>query len=98
MDMKGINPVKSIVKEACKEKGISVSKLALSMGISPVYLSNVLNNKKTSKPLVRKLAEVLGVPNLPSLYESYLESKKSKRRVKRPNKAKAKSNKGGEKT
>jgi hypothetical protein len=73
----GINPIRDIVKEACRRKGISLNRLALGLSINPVYLSNVIHGRKTSRPLIRKIAEVLGLPSLPQIYEEYLKNPKN---------------------
>jgi transcriptional regulator with XRE-family HTH domain len=74
----GINPttITKIVKKSCREKGLSLNKLALSLGLNPVYLNNVLHGRKVSRPLIRKIAEVLHLPDLPTQYETYLASRR----------------------
>jgi predicted transcriptional regulator len=85
--MMGIYPtIRDIVREACMQKGLSLNKLALRLGVSPAYMSNILNGRKTSRPLIRRLSNVLDLPDLPKLYEGYLKAKKSQR---------SKSHKGG---
>jgi transcriptional regulator with XRE-family HTH domain len=96
----GINQVIAIgdiVKEACRKRGLSLNKLALKLGVNPIYLNNVLYGKKSSRPLIRRIAEVLHLPDLPHIYEEYLRARRVENKGKTsPNKAyKKKSHKGG---
>jgi transcriptional regulator with XRE-family HTH domain len=73
----GINQtIGDIVKEACRERGLSLNRLALKLGVNPIYLNNVLYGKKSSRPLICKIAEFLHVPDLPEKYEIYLASRR----------------------
>jgi transcriptional regulator with XRE-family HTH domain len=81
----GINQtIGDIVKEACRERGLSLNRLALRLGVNPIYLNNVLYGKKSSRPLICKIAEVLHVPDLPSQYEIYLASRRVESKVAKP--------------
>jgi transcriptional regulator with XRE-family HTH domain len=96
----GINQaiaIGKIVKKACEERGLSLNRLALSLGVNPIYLNNVLYGKKSSRPLIRRIAQVLHLPDLPQVYEEYLRTKRVENKNKTSsNKAyKKKSHKGG---
>jgi transcriptional regulator with XRE-family HTH domain len=90
--------LKDIVKEGCKRKGISLSKLALILGVNHVYLFAALSGKKISRPLIKRIAEVLHVPDLPSQYEMFLSQRRVESKVAKPTPSKKgskKSHKGG---
>jgi transcriptional regulator with XRE-family HTH domain len=72
--------IKELVRERCKERGLSFSKLAMEVGVNPTYLLFVLHGRNISRPLVRRVAEYLGYSELPALYEEYLEYLKERRR------------------
>ncbi len=72
--------IKELVRERCKERGLSFSKLAMEIGVNPMYLFLVLHGRNISRPLVRKVAEYLGYSELPAIYEEYLEYLKERRR------------------
>jgi transcriptional regulator with XRE-family HTH domain len=72
--------IKELVRERCRERGLSFSKLAIEIGVNPNYLLFVLHGRNTSRPLVRKVAEHLGYSELPAIYEEYLEYLKERRR------------------
>jgi transcriptional regulator with XRE-family HTH domain len=74
-----------IVKESCRKKGLSLNRLALSLGINPIYLSNVVHGKKVSRPLIRRIAEVLNLPDLPQAYEEYLKTRKGNKPIQQKN-------------
>jgi transcriptional regulator with XRE-family HTH domain len=79
----GINhtAIGKIVKEFCRKRGLSLNRLALSLGINPIYLSNVVHGKKVSRPLIRRIAETLEIPELPQAYEEYLRTKKGNKPI-----------------
>jgi transcriptional regulator with XRE-family HTH domain len=96
----GINQtIGEIVKEACRKRGLSLNKLALKLGINPIYLNNVLYGKKSSRPLIRRISQVLHIPDLPSQYELFLSQRRVENKGKTSSKKayKRKSHKGGEK-
>jgi transcriptional regulator with XRE-family HTH domain len=72
--------IKELVKERCKERGLSFSRLAMEIGVNPTYLLFVLHGRNISRPLVRRVAEYLGYSELPMIYEEYLEYLKERRR------------------
>ncbi|MFZ8859581.1 MAG: helix-turn-helix domain-containing protein [Thermocrinis sp.] len=72
--------IKELVKERCKERGLSLSRLAMEIGVNPTYLLFVLHGRNISRPLVRKVAEYLGYSELPAVYEEYLEYLRERRR------------------
>jgi transcriptional regulator with XRE-family HTH domain len=79
------NLIRDIVKEACKRRGISLSRLAIALKINHVYLFEVLSGRKISRPCINKIAEFLHIPDLPSQYELFLSQlKKAEREGKRP--------------
>jgi transcriptional regulator with XRE-family HTH domain len=72
----GINQtIGDIVKEASKRQGLSLNRLALRLGVNPIYLNNVLYGKKSSRPLIQRIAQALHVPDLPSQYELFLSQR-----------------------
>jgi plasmid maintenance system antidote protein VapI len=79
----GNNPnmsIKEIVKERVAEKGLTLSKLALQLSINQTYLLNVIHGRKVSRPLISRIAKVLGLPDLPVQYEMFLKQRKNKDR------------------
>jgi transcriptional regulator with XRE-family HTH domain len=72
--------IKELVRERCKERGLSFSRLAMEVGVNPTYLLFVLHGRNISRPLVRRVAEYLGYSELPAVYEEYLEYLKERRR------------------
>jgi transcriptional regulator with XRE-family HTH domain len=72
--------IKELVRERCKERGLSFSRLAMEIGVNPTYLLFVIHGRNISRPLVRKVAEYLGYSELPAVYEEYLEYLKERRR------------------
>ncbi|MFZ8861412.1 MAG: helix-turn-helix domain-containing protein [Thermocrinis sp.] len=89
--------IKEIVKEKCREIGLSLAKLAFKLEVNQVYLLNVLHGRKVSRPLIKRLADTLHLFDLPSQYESYLASRRVENKgVKSTRKgSKNKSHKGG---
>jgi transcriptional regulator with XRE-family HTH domain len=74
----GINQtIGEIVKGACRKRGVSLNRLALKLGVNPIYLNNVLYGKKSSRPLIRRIAETLHLPDLPQVYEEYLRVRRA---------------------
>jgi len=78
----GINQIGHLVKEACRERGLSLNRLALELGVNPIYLNNVIYGKKSSRPLIRRVAETLRLPHLTQVYEEYLKTKRENKGVK----------------
>jgi len=72
--------IKELVRERCKERGLSFSRLAMEVGVNPTYLLFVLHGRNISRPLVRRVAEHLGYSELPTVYEEYLEYLKERRK------------------
>jgi hypothetical protein len=72
--------IKELVRERCRERGLSFSKLAMEIGVNPTYLLFVLHGRNISRPLVRKVAEYLGYSELPAVYEEYLRYLRERRR------------------
>jgi transcriptional regulator with XRE-family HTH domain len=85
----GINQtIGDIVKEACRKRGLSLNRLALRLGVNPIYLNNVLYGKKSSRPLICKIAEFLHLPDLPQVYEEYLKTKRVENKGAKPTSSK----------
>ena len=55
------------IKELCKEKNITMAKIATEIGISPITLSQSLNGNPTLSRL-QEVADILGV-SVPELFE-----------------------------
>jgi len=72
--------IRGIVKSRCKEKGLSLTKLALQLGVSPTYLMLVVHGRNSSRPLIQKIADTLELPVLPALYEQYLKYMRMRRK------------------
>ncbi len=72
--------IKELVRERCRERGLSFSKLAMEIGVNPMYLFLVLHGRNISRPLVRKVAEYLSYSELPAIYEEYLGYLKERRK------------------
>jgi plasmid maintenance system antidote protein VapI len=80
--MMGNNPkinIKEIVKGRVKEKGLTLSKLALQLSINQTYLLNVIHCRKISRPLISRIAKVLDLPDLPIQYEMFLKQRKKRK-------------------
>lgn len=72
----GNNPtIKEIVREKSRELGLSLAKLAFKLEVNQIYLLNVLHGRKVSRPLIKRLAETLHFPDLPSQYEMFLSQR-----------------------
>jgi transcriptional regulator with XRE-family HTH domain len=71
----GSNLIRDIVKEAGRRQGISLSKLANILNVNHVYLFGVLSGKKISRPLIRRIARTLHLPDLPEKYEMFLSQR-----------------------
>lgn len=65
--------IKSIVKEALKKKGISLVALAREVGVSYSHLRAVLDGVYTSRPVIQRISEILGLPDLLNTYEHVLK-------------------------
>jgi transcriptional regulator with XRE-family HTH domain len=72
----GSNLIRDIVKEAGRKQGISLSKLAIILGVNHVYLFGVLGGRKISRPLIRRISQVLHIPDLPEKYERFLSQRR----------------------
>jgi ribosome-binding protein aMBF1 (putative translation factor) len=68
---------KKVVKEKLAEKGISINRLAIELGVREVLLREVMSGRKTSRPLVLKMANYLSEPELLYIYEKELQKRKS---------------------
>jgi len=68
--------IKGIIQERAREKGWSLRKLARMLGRDYDYLRQVLHGRSTSRPVIKELAQILGLPNLPDLYEEFLTQKR----------------------
>jgi transcriptional regulator with XRE-family HTH domain len=78
----GNNPtIKEIVREKCRELGLSLAKLAFELRTNQIYLINVLCGRKVSRPLVRRIAEFLHIPDLQEKYEIYLSQRRLENKV-----------------
>jgi len=69
-------PIRDIVKERCKEKGISLNRLAVVLGVARQSLLQVLKGERTSRPLIARISKFLDLPELPDLYEQFLHEKR----------------------
>jgi hypothetical protein len=68
---------KKLLKERLAEKGMSINRLAMELGVSEVNLRKVLAGIITSRPVVFKIANYLSDPNLLYIYEKELQERKS---------------------
>ncbi len=67
--------IKEIIRQECRNKGISLYRLAKTLGIDLAYLSAVLSLAKISRPTILKIAEFLHRPDLLYIYEKELRSR-----------------------
>ncbi|MFZ8863360.1 MAG: helix-turn-helix domain-containing protein [Thermocrinis sp.] len=85
----GNNPtIKEIVREKCREIGLSLAKLAFKLEVNQIYLLNVLHGRKVSRPLIKRLAETLHLSDLPSQYEMFLSQRCVENKVTKPTSSK----------
>ena len=68
--------IREIISQACKERGISLNRLALILGVTPAYLHDILSGRKVARPFVKRIANTLGIPDLPQRYEEFLHEKR----------------------
>ena len=68
--------IRRIITEGCKRKGLSLNKLALILGTTSSYLYDILSGRKTSRPLIRKIANFLELPDLIPAYEQFLHERR----------------------
>ena len=80
--------IREIVKEKSRERGISLAKLAFELGVNQIYLLNVLHGRKVSRPLIRRIAQTLHVPDLPSQYEMFLSQRRVENKATKPTSSK----------
>ena len=69
--------IREIVKQKAKECGLSIRQLANVLGVNRTYLYDVLNGHTISRPLIRRIAEVVKAPELPKLYERELSKRRA---------------------
>ncbi|QID32298.1 helix-turn-helix domain-containing protein [Pampinifervens florentissimum] len=67
--------IKEIIRQECRNRGISLYKLAKDLGINLSYLSAVLSLTKVSRPTIFKIADYLHRPDLLFVYEKELRSR-----------------------
>ena len=72
--------IREIITRACKERGISLNRLALIVGVTPAYMHDVLSFRKVARPLIRKIANTLGIADLPDIYEHLLHEIKERQK------------------
>jgi len=68
--------IRDIVKERAKEKGVSLNRLAIVLGVARQTLMQVLKGERTSRPLIARISKFLDLPDLPDLYEQFLHEKR----------------------
>lgn len=71
--MQASKHIKDIVKEGAQRKGISLVKLSRMVGVSYSHLRAVLLGIYTSRPVIKRISEILELPELPEMYEQYLQ-------------------------
>ncbi len=71
--------IRDIVKERARERGISLRQLAQLLGVTNAYLHEILRGSGASRPLIRRIAHILDLPDLPERYEQFLHERKSGR-------------------
>ncbi len=69
------NP-REFVKEICREKNLSLSALARELGVNRTYIIQALDGVNPSRPLIKRIAELLETPELIELYEEFLRERK----------------------
>jgi len=78
-----INLLREKIKEKARSRGLTLAQIARKIGVSYPHLRGVLAGYYTSHPVIKKIAEVLDFPELPSLYEQLQKSKKRKKAKKK---------------
>jgi len=68
---------KRVIKEKLEEKGITISDLAMEIRVRDLLIREVMAGKKTSRPLVLKIADYFQIPELLYIYEKELQERKS---------------------
>lgn len=68
-----------IIKEKLDEKGMTINKLAMEIRVRDLLIRDVMAGKKTSRPLVLKMADYFQIPELLYIYEKELQERNSKK-------------------
>jgi ribosome-binding protein aMBF1 (putative translation factor) len=68
---------KKVIKEKLEKKGITISKLAMEIRVRDLLIREVISGRKTSRPLVLKMADYFQDPELLYIYEKELQERKS---------------------
>jgi len=73
------NPIRKKVNELIKQGKVrNTYELAIALGVNPITFYSVCNGHKVSRPVVLKLAECLGEPELLYEYEKFLSQRNKK--------------------
>jgi len=76
---------KRIIKEKLEEKGMTINKLAMEIRVRDLLIREVMAGKKTSRPLVLKMANYFQAPELLYIYEKELQERRAKsKKVSKP--------------
>jgi ribosome-binding protein aMBF1 (putative translation factor) len=67
---------KKVIKEKLEKKGITISELAIEIRVGDTLIREVISGRKTSRPLVLKMADYFQDPNLLYIYEKELQKRK----------------------
>jgi hypothetical protein len=70
---------RQLLKKKLARNRISINKLAIELKVSDVIIRKVMSGKKTSRPLVSKIANYLSAPELLHVYEKELQERKAKK-------------------
>jgi len=68
-----------IIKEKLDERGMTINKLAMEIRVRDLLIRDVMAGKKTSRPLVLKMADYFQIPELLYIYEKELQERKTKK-------------------
>ena len=68
---------KKVIKEKLEKKGITISKLAMEIRVGDSLIREVISGRKTSRPLVFKIADYFSDPYLLYIYEKELQERKT---------------------
>ena len=80
METTASHPIRDIVKDRARERGISLNRLAVALGVARQTLLQVLKGERTSRPLILRISKLLDLPELPDLYEEFLHTRKLARK------------------
>jgi plasmid maintenance system antidote protein VapI len=70
---------REFLKKKLAEKGMSINRLAIEIGVRDMFIREVMYGKKISRPLILKITDYFQDPNILHIYEKELQERKSKK-------------------